>query len=144
MRFYRVLLEGPIYQSRLFIWAWKHSKPNERNWLVTELVFCLLVVATSIFLYPYTPIFLYYVILVLVGSWIYPLFTVYIPHTTKEKEEVKQTHMFRGILISTLFFHHNYHLEHHLYPMVPHQNWRKLGKRLDPYLKNLNITPIHI
>lgn len=144
MPFYRVLLEGPIYQSRLFIWAWKHAKPNEKNWLLAELLLSLLLIGSSLVLFPFFPILLYYVILVLIGSWVYPLFTVYIPHTAEEKEPVRQTHAFRGVLISTLFFHHNYHLEHHLYPMVPHQNWRKLGKRLDPYLKNLNIIPIHI
>ena len=25
-----------------------------------------------------------------------------------------------------------FHLEHHLYPAVPHQNWARLAKRLDP------------
>jgi beta-carotene hydroxylase len=143
MPFYRVLLEGPIYQFRLFAWAWDHAKKNERAWLLTELFVCLLIIVCSILILPYTTILFYYVLLVFVGSWAYPLFTVYIPHMI-EKDPVKQTRVFRGFFISTLFFQHNYHLEHHLYPMVPHQNWRKLAKRLDPYLNELGIKPITI
>ena len=87
---------------------------------------------------------LIYVLSVIAGSWVYPLFTVYIPHNAKGESPLFQTRLFRGILISSLFAQHNYHLEHHLYPMVPHQNWHKLAKRLDPYFDKLGITPIKI
>ena len=69
----------------------------------------LTLVAFSILLYPITPVLLVYVILVYVGSWVYPLFTVYIPHNAHEKYPIFQTKAFRGKIISTIFAHHNYH-----------------------------------
>jgi fatty acid desaturase len=37
---------------------------------------------------------------------------------------------------------HLYHLEHHLYPKVPHHNWPALGRRLDPYFQAAGVEPI--
>jgi fatty acid desaturase len=39
-------------------------------------------------------------------------------------------------------FDHLYHLEHHLYPMVPHKNWPKLAARLDGYFKREGVDAI--
>ena len=32
-----------------------------------------------------------------------------------------------------------YHLEHHLYPKVPHQNWKRLARRLDPHFREAGL-----
>jgi beta-carotene hydroxylase len=55
---------------------------------------------------------------------------------------LQQTRVFRGKVASLIAFEHLYHLEHHLYPSVPHQNWPTLARRLDPYLLRAGITPI--
>lgn len=52
------------------------------------------------------------------------------------------TGLFRGKIASLIALEHLYHLENHLYPMVPHQNWPKLARRLDPYFKTAGLTPI--
>ncbi len=142
MSFWRVLLEGPIYQVKLFMWAYRHGKKQDKPWLVFEALMIIALVTISILLLPLTPVFLYYVLLVLIGSWAYPLFTVYAHHTAKEEDPLFQTKAYRGKIISFLFVQHNYHLEHHLYPMVPHQNWPKLAKRLDPYLMSAGVKPL--
>ncbi|RLS36280.1 MAG: hypothetical protein DWH78_08970 [Planctomycetota bacterium] len=36
---------------------------------------------------------------------------------------------------------HLYHLEHHLYPAVPHHNWRTLAVRLDPFFMRMGMCP---
>jgi hypothetical protein len=48
------------------------------------------------------------------------------------KEPLSQTRLFRGRLVQLIAFNHLYHLEHHLYPAVPHHHWKSLADRLDP------------
>lgn len=140
--FWGALLEGPFYFFRLYIWAFRHAKKEERVWLIAEAAWFILYLTLSILFYASAPQLLYYFLLVTIGSWVYPLFTVYIPHNANGSHPVYQTRAFRGVIVSTLFAEHNYHLEHHLYPMVPHQNWKKLALRLDPYLLKANIDII--
>ncbi len=142
MPLWRVLLEGPIYQSKLFLWAYKNGKKQDKFWLIAEGFFIVSIIALSILLYPISPILFYYVLLVSIGSWVYPFFTVYLHHIAEEESPLFQTKAYRGKIISFILAQHNYHLEHHLYPMVPHQNWHKLAKRLDPYLINAGVKPI--
>ena len=40
-----------------------------------------------------------------------------------------------GRLVPALTLEHLFHLEHHLYPMVPAHRWRELARRLDPHLR---------
>jgi beta-carotene hydroxylase len=53
-----------------------------------------------------------------------------------------QTRLFRGKVASIIAMEHLYHLEHHLYPAVPHHNWPKLARRLDPYFKDAGVDPV--
>jgi beta-carotene hydroxylase len=41
-----------------------------------------------------------------------------------------------------LSLRHLYHHEHHLYPGVPHHNWPRLARRLDPHFARLGLRPI--
>jgi beta-carotene hydroxylase len=41
-----------------------------------------------------------------------------------------------------IFRQHLYHLEHHLYPAVPHQRWPQLATRLDPHFDSAGVKPI--
>ena len=34
---------------------------------------------------------------------------------------------------------HLYHLEHHLYPAVPHHHWKKLADRLEPVFEREGV-----
>ena len=43
-----------------------------------------------------TPIFLVYVVLMVMGSWIIPLITSYLPHDPDGADELSQTRVFRG------------------------------------------------
>jgi beta-carotene hydroxylase len=78
------------------------------------------------------------------GAWITPLITSYTPHDPNGRTELEQTRLFRGTFLSIIALEHLYHLEHHLYPSVPHQNWPKLARRLDPYLAKQGIKPIRL
>jgi beta-carotene hydroxylase len=90
----------------------------------------------------FSPIFLIYVSMMVMGSWITPLVTSYLPHVPDEATELFQTRAFRGVMTSVLAVEHLYRLEHHLYPSVPHTNWPALAKRLDPYLHKAGVKPV--
>jgi beta-carotene hydroxylase len=80
----------------------------------------------------------------ILGSWLFPLITSFIPHDPKGQTSLTQTRLFRGRILSILALEHLYHLEHHLYPQVPHHNWPELGRRLDPYLAGAGLTPLRL
>ena len=76
---------------------------------------------------------LVYAVMAIVGSWVYPLLTVYLPHHDYGDEPLTQTRTLRGRIIPAIFLELTYHLEHHLYPQVPSHHLPELARRLDPY-----------
>lgn len=139
----RTLFEGVIFQVKIWLWAVKRAK-QERVVVTLEGCGCILLVSLSVALYPLTPVFLVYVVLMVMGSWIIPLITSYIPHDPSGESELFQTRLYRGRVASLIAVEHLYHLEHHLYPGVPHHNWPELAKRLDPFFKKAGVKPIKI
>ena len=89
-----------------------------------------------------TPIYAVYAALMIMGSWVIPLVTSYVPHNAAGRTAITQTKLFRGKVASIIAMEHLYHLEHHLYPRVPHHNWPILARRLDPYFKSAGVEPI--
>jgi beta-carotene hydroxylase len=138
---WRALAEGIVFQFRIWFWALRNAK-HARAWIVGEGVVCLALIGLAAALYPVTAVFLVYVTLMVMGSWIIPVVTSYLPHDPQAKNILFQTRVFRGTLASVLAMEHLYHLEHHLYPSVPHHNWPKLAKRLDPFLAKAGVKPI--
>ncbi len=143
MSLLRTLLEGTIFQFRIWWWAVKHTE-SERFAIVLEGVGVVTLVLFSVALTAVTPIFLVYVVLMIMGSWIIPLVTPYVPHEPHGENELSQTRLFRGKVASFIAVEHLYHLEHHLYPSVPHHHWPELGRRLDPYFEQAGIKPIKL
>ena len=70
------------------------------------------------------------------------MMTSFMADEVSGSDPLHQTRLFRGKLIAWLSFEHLYHLEHHLYPQVPHQRWPELARRLDPYFAAEGIQPI--
>jgi beta-carotene hydroxylase len=145
MSLVRSLLEGIIFQSKLYFWALKQSKGKPaRRLMILEGVLVVVCIGLSIFSAFYTPIFIVYTGLIIIGSWIIPLVTSYLVHNPDAEDELHQTRLFRGRFFSFIAFEHLYHLEHHMYPMVPHKNWVKLSKRLDPHFEQQGIKPVKL
>ena len=65
-------------------------------------------------------------------------------HEVRGQSELTRTRLFRGRVLSLLAVEHLYHLEHHLYPQVPHHNWPELARRLDPCFEKLGVRPIKL
>lgn len=145
MSFPRALLEGIIFQSKIYFWALTHHK-NHKYYkrVMLEGILIVVLIAFCIYSASITSIFVVYMVLMIAGSWIIPLVTSYFVHTPEREGELNQTRLFRGRFFSIIAFNHLFHLEHHLYPMVPHKNWPKLAKRLDHYFEENKIKPLNL
>ena len=141
MSLLRTLLSGPTTQIRLWRWAWTNHQKH-RPMLLLEATGILSLICVAIFSVDHTLAPLIYAVLVICGSWIFPLITVYIPHIAEGRTPLTQTRLFRGAIYRFVAFDHLYHLEHHLYPAVPHHHWRHLAVRLDPFFARLGIQPV--
>jgi beta-carotene hydroxylase len=136
------LLDGVTFHFRLWLWAVRRARGRERGLIVFEGSVAAFLAIVSLLVCKLTLAPLIYVVLMVMGAWITPLVTSYVPHNPTGTNELDQTRLFRGKLLSILAMEHLYHLEHHLYPAVPHQNWAKLAKRLDPYLAEQGVKPV--
>jgi beta-carotene hydroxylase len=141
MSFLRTLAEGMIFQPRMMLWAaLRHGRSHPI--VLAEIVMGLGLLMACFATIPVTPIFAVYAVLMIMGSWVIPLATSYVPHNPAGQTALTQTKLFRGKVASIIAMEHLYHLEHHLYPRVPHHNWPKLARRLDPYFKVAGVKPI--
>lgn len=146
MRWFRALLEGPVYLWRPGIWAWTHAQGRERAWMAAEGLGILGYVAAALLLWieGRSALPAIYGTLVVLASWWFPFVFVYLMHDASGSSPLFQTRAFRGRILPALLLHHNYHLEHHLYPMVPARNWLTLARRLDPHLEKAGVVPIRL
>lgn len=135
----RTLWDGVTFQFKLGRWAWKRAGPADRRRMRLEWVGIFILLGASVVALPFTRIPLAYCGLVYAGSWIIPLVTSYFVHRPEESHVLRQTRLFRGRFYSLVALDHLYHLEHHLYPQVPHQNWKALASRLDPHFEMAGV-----
>ncbi|WP_223649410.1 fatty acid desaturase [Hymenobacter psoromatis] len=134
------LREGLTYNLKLYFWALR--RPRRPFWVPLEGGACLLVLAAAgVLAGRGHPVLLVYVGLMTLGSWLLPLMTSYLPHRPREKNVLLQTRLFRGRVASVLAMEHLYHLEHHLYPAIPHHHWPELARRLNPYFAEQGVPP---
>ena len=141
MSFARTILEGVIFQPRILIWALVHREQH-RHLILFEAAAVLAMFGACFAVLPWTPVFAVYAVLMVMGAWVIPLVTSYLPHNAAGETALQQTRLFRGKVASIIAMEHLYHLEHHLYPMVPHHNWPELARRLDPLFKAVGMRPI--
>jgi beta-carotene hydroxylase len=143
MSFVGALLDGVTLQPRLWIFAMRSAK-HERGWIAGEGIAVIALLAGAAAAIPWTPLPAIYAALMIAGSWIFPLITVFIPHLPLGESELTRTRLFRGKVLSLIAAEHLYHLEHHLYPQVPHHFWPRLARRLDPHFARLGIEPVKL
>jgi beta-carotene hydroxylase len=140
---YRAIFDGITLQPRLYLWALQ-KRGSHRPWVIVEGILIVALLAATLIALPWTVLPAFYAVLMIAGSWVFPIITVLIPHDHREQDELTQTRLFRGKVLSVLAIEHLYHLEHHLYPQVPHHNWPELARRLDPYFEERGIKPIKL
>ncbi|MEO3824212.1 fatty acid desaturase [Actinomadura sp. B10D3] len=132
------VLYGPVFLARLWGWAFRRASVSQRAWLLAEAALPFVAVGAGLF---FSRGLLVYAVMVIVGSWVYPLLTVHLPHRHYGDTPLTQTHTLRGRVVPALFLELTYHLEHHLYPQVPSHHLARLARRLDPVLAEAGVQP---
>ncbi|MFI0357512.1 fatty acid desaturase family protein [Actinomadura sp. 9N407] len=132
------ILYGPVFLVRLWWWAYRRGGAGPRAWLLAEAAVPLLAVTMGVLFWRGL---LVYATMMIVGSWVYPLLTVHLPHRHYGDTPLTQTHTLRGRVVPAVFLELTYHLEHHLYPQVPSHHLARLARRLDPYLAEAGVQP---
>ncbi|WUI03667.1 fatty acid desaturase [Spirillospora sp. NBC_00431] len=132
------ILYGPVFLARLWWWAFRRGRTAQRAWLVAEAALPFTAVAAGA---AFSRGLLVYAVMMIVGSWVYPLLTVHLPHRHYGDTPLTQTHTLRGRVIPAVFLELTYHLEHHLYPQVPSHHLARLARRLDPVLAEAGVKP---
>jgi beta-carotene hydroxylase len=143
--FWSAVRSGPLFFLRLWWWAVRRH-PAHRPRLIAEGVAIagLAAGAVGAALLGWSPAPLVYVGLAYLGTWVVPLATAYVPHTPGGDGPLSQTRRFRGWVARLVAADHLYHLEHHLYPAVPHHRRAELARRLDPDLDRAGVPAVHL
>lgn len=143
--FWAAIRSGPTFFFRLWVWAVRRHPAHRPRLLAEGVVITTLAaaaVAAAAAGWSFVP--LAYVCLAHLGTWVVPLVTAYVPHTPAGDTELSQTRRFRGWVARVVALDHLYHLEHHLYPAVPHHRWAELARRLDPHLDRAGVPAVRL
>ena len=107
MSLFRTILEGIVFQFKIYFWALKAAKkPSHIRWIKTEGILIVVCTALCLFSAFFTPIFCVYWMLMILGSWIIPFITSYLVHTPDGADELHQTKLFRGRFFSLISLEH--------------------------------------
>ncbi|OHV58014.1 hypothetical protein BCD48_42590 [Pseudofrankia sp. BMG5.36] len=126
------------------LWWWSYRQGRDRGWLLVEAAAPAAALTAGALAWPHTQGVLVYAVMVIAGSWVYPLLTVYLPHHGYGDTPLTQTRTLRGRIIPAVFLELTYHLEHHLYPQVPSHHLAALARRLDGYLAAHGVRPVRV
>ncbi len=137
----RALAEGPIYRYRLWWWAWRHE-PGARRWIAVEVglhVGAVLAAASVRW-----PMFTTYVVLMVMGSWLFPVVSVLGVHDIGADRATQWTRSLHGRVLPRLIVNQGFHLEHHLWPAVPSANLPELARRAERFLQAERAPIAHV
>ncbi len=143
MTLLQAILWGPLFLPKLWLWAYREqaNDPRQRRWLLGEAAWALAFPLLAVAIWPWSAAPAAYWLLALVGSWVYPLLTVHLPHHGYGASPLQHSGTIRGVVIPRLFLELTYHLEHHLYPAVPSHHLAELSQRLEPTLVAGGVVP---
>ncbi len=142
---FAALASGPLFFLRLWYWAVRRYPAHRPRLLLEGVVSAGLVSAAVVAAAcGWSVVLLVYVGLAYLGTWLVPLATAYIPHTPAGGSPLLRTRRFRGWLVRLVALDHLYHLEHHLFPSVPHHRWPELARRLDPHLDRAGVPAVRV
>jgi beta-carotene hydroxylase len=134
-------LVPPLRETRSALHSGIRAEAPSTSFILAEGAGCASMFVASVLLLRVTPVFFVYAALAVMESWIFPLITAHLQHFPEERNALFQTRTFRGVGARVIAADHLYHLEHHLYPAVPHQHWPRLAERLDPFLAEAGVRP---
>jgi fatty acid desaturase len=128
LSWWRALLVGPLFPLRLHRAAWRLGSPVKRRWIGAEVAgICALLLAAV--LVPNLAL-RSHVAAMLVGESMTGFFAVWTVHHGCEADGLFARTQ-RGRWSNWLFYSMFFHVEHHLFPLVPTCHLRGLAARLD-------------
>ncbi len=142
--FVRTLFEGPVFHPKLILWTLKNGSLSNKKNVILELIAIGAFLILGIVSFSAFPSLLIYQVFVIMGSWVIPLITSYLVHNPAGELSIHQTRLYRGFFFRLIAMDHLYHLEHHLYPQVPHCRWKELAQNLNPYFEEYGLRTIRL
>jgi beta-carotene hydroxylase len=142
---WRVLLEGPRYRYRLWAWAWR-SPATHRATLLVEFAAHSAIVsgAAAAALHGSHRALSVFVAVALVGSWLFPVISVTAVHDADGLTAYQQSKTMRGRIVPASMLGMGYHLEHHLWPMIPSHHLAETARRTQQILEAQNARIVHV
>ncbi|MEO8695697.1 MAG: fatty acid desaturase [Acidimicrobiales bacterium] len=132
---WRVLLEGPRYRYRLWAWAWRSQATHRATLFVEFAVHVAIVTGAAVgALQGSHRALSVYVAVGLVGSWLFPLISVTAVHDAHGVTPFQQSKTVRGRIVPASMLGMGYHLEHHLWPMIPSHHLAETARRTQEIL----------
>ena len=128
LSWWQALLVGPLFLLRLHGTAWRLGSIGKRKWILAELIGIIAVVLAAIFV-PSLALRCH-VAAMLVGESMTGFFAVWTVHHDCDAHGLFARTQ-RGRWVNWLFYSMFFHVEHHLFPLVPTCHLSCLAKRLD-------------
>jgi fatty acid desaturase len=136
---WRVLAEGPRYRYRLWAWVWREHPVRRRVLAIEAGVHVAILGAAAIAcINGVAPALSVYVAVGTVGSWLFPVVSVTAVHDAHGRTELQQSRTMRGRIVPTMMLGMGYHLEHHLWPMIPSHHLKETAQRAHAMLEHAN------
>jgi fatty acid desaturase len=136
---WRALLIGPLFITRLHVSAWRLAGRRKRIWIAAELFAILAVVTITVFFTAQTAL-RWHVTAMGAGECLTGFFAVWTVHHGCAPHEPGRTQ--RGRWLNLVSYSMFFHAEHHLFPAVPTPHLAELARRLDAAMFEFSRKPV--
>lgn len=135
-------LAAARFRYRLALWGLRHG--NRRRRVAFELAVHAALHLLSLALLPVSPLLWIYLSLIHVASFAFAVFAGKGPQTNWGREIASPLVRVHTRLGRIVWFSHDLHLEHHLYPKVPLPRLRRLRPQLDAVLADHDVVDVKL
>ena len=135
-------LAALMFRYRLALWGWRHSP--RRGPVGIEMGVHAAAHVGSLALLPVTPLPWIYLSLIHVASFAFAVLAGKGPQTNYGRAIPSPFVRVHTALGRVVFFSHDRHLEHHMYPKVPLPRLRRLDPHIEPVLARLDTVDVHM
>lgn len=142
LSWWRAVLIGPLFYSRLHVSAWRLASQRKRAWIATELASITMLLAIALCVPGWIALH-WHISAMLLGECLAGFFAVWTVHHGCQAHEPGRTQ--RGRWLNLISYSMFFHAEHHLFPSVPTGHLWELARRLDaamPELSQRSVFPI--
>jgi fatty acid desaturase len=136
---WRALLVGPLFYTRLHLSACRLGNREKRAWIARELIGIVFVIGFT-FCLPAWSALRWHVAAMLAGECFTGFFAVWTVHRGCGVHEPGRTQ--RGRWLNLISYSMFFHAEHHLFPAVPTAHLAELAGRLDAVMPQIGQRPV--